>query len=152
MKLRVNLCKHCILDRKECDHYRSVREKTATIKAPGCLSHNCPIYYTLIPIGEWGSVELKSYDPEEDVETLDYGEGMYQSYQTGHLSHRWVSLGWASGTVAGKSNLKGFYLVKLDVPVELGRPDKSGTTQEAIQVKMETVAKRANAIKREVSP
>jgi hypothetical protein len=137
MRTIIPLCAHCLRDKDQCKHREGILDKTKLIKEKGTLTHHCPIYYELIPVGTKVEVELKEIQGDEF--TLSDGSPDF--------SHKWVSLGWVKGTIERKSPLKGFFTIKLDKPVELNIPHKGESWQQATPELYDRRAKRAKDIK-----
>jgi hypothetical protein len=128
MRTIIPLCAHCLRDKDQCKHREGILDKTKLIKEKVTLTHHCPIYYELIPVGTRVEVELKEIKKDE-------------------YEYKWVSKGWVPGKIIGKSSIKGFYNIKLDTPVEMTIPAIRGSWTDLIKETVTIRAKRAKDIK-----
>ena len=114
MRLLINLCRYCTRDPKECDYRNSIVAGTKAIKVEGTLTHHCPEYYKIIPIGQRVRVEL------HEIESGKTGGGYLELPEP---YAKWISAGDETGTVIDRSGLgKGFMIVKLDQEHDLCLP------------------------------
>ena len=113
MKLNVGLCRHCTVGRENCQHYLNLHRQTKQIDSRGTLTHHCPVYYEVLKMGQRVEVELK------EIKKYD---GYYHGEPEAPYAE-WVSAGNATGVIVEGNKIKGFYLVKLDKPVELCYPN-----------------------------
>lgn len=136
MRLLVPLCKHCKISRKTCVHYHLLHGQTIAMKMRGTLSHHCPVYYEILKVGQRVRVELKQI---EKYDSLFSGEPEEPCAE-------WVSAGHATGIIdENYPKIKGFYLIKLDEPVDLCYPQGSDWL-EAKEVHVTHTRRRLNEI------
>ena len=141
MKLVIKQCRYCIRDKNKCEHARMLKNIFSKMGAP-CITvvHNCLEYAKTIPRDTLVEVELKEI--EQQVETwLDINEQPEQD-----IEYNWVSRGMATGRVINEC--RGFFTVKLDVPVLLNLPPRNtGDWASANKVDVTHIRKRGKDIK-----
>lgn len=144
MRLVIPLCRYCVRNRSECEYKQEILEAIKPTKFKGTVTHNCPIYRTLVPVvipykqrpecqglgksreeiiaeGEKIGARVKVVLKELEIGTCyraDYDEEDEATYE-------WVDAGEAMGTVIvapiGKNR---FFGVRLDDPVDLVLPER----------------------------
>lgn len=170
MRLSISLCKHCLIDREDCEHYKTIHQGTKAIKTAGTLIHHCRKYYECLPtVAQWQSSESEfglvqkpipkliadaeriGARVEIELRELEYATNYYRSCDDpSDGSWEWVSAGWVKGSIIGhKNNDSGFFIIKLDEPVNLCLPPPKGEGgwQDAELIEVQIRLKRAKDIK-----
>ena len=137
MRLSIKLCKYCLRNKDECEHYQAIKAGTKKIKVVGTLLHNCKEYYTTIPIGTVVEIELKELEFHTEYGMTD-GEGT--PIEMDEEVGEWVSAGFAQGKVVDTYN-GGFFVIELFKPVELCLPESGRAAWST--AKSRTVTHRA---------
>lgn len=130
MRLLINLCRYCTVDKKTCPYRKELKSAVNSIKLPGTLIHNCSKYGTILTSGTKVKIMLK-----EIMESQNYCEPP---------EYEWHDAGRVSGTISGCC--RGFYIIKLDEPVELNLPVRGMGWDSARYVDITHIRKRLKDI------